>query len=54
MYEASVPHSNQELGNFRNGLRGFDRAVDDLMRGNSWSGKGLEALQVRRFRPAAA
>jgi hypothetical protein len=45
---------NQGLGNFRDDMRSLIRAVDYLMRGSSWSGKGLDGFQVKRFRSAAA
>lgn len=45
---------NQGLGNFRDDVRVLVRAGDDLMRGSSWSGKGLEGIQVGTGRPAPA
>ena len=45
---------NQGLGNFRDDMRSLIRAVNYLMRGNSWSGKGLDGFQVKRVRLAAA
>lgn len=45
---------NQGLGNFRDDLRSLGRAVDYLMRGSSWKGKGLDGFQVSRYRFAAA
>ena len=45
---------NQGLGNFRDDMRSLIRAVNYLMRGSSWSGKGLDGFQVKRFRWAAA
>lgn len=45
---------NQGLGNFRDDLRSLVRAVNYLMRGSSWSGKGLEGFQVGRFLREAA
>ncbi len=45
---------NQGLGNFRDDMRSLIRAVNYLMRGSSWSGKGLDGFQVKRFRRAAA
>lgn len=45
---------NQGLGNFRDDMRSLIRAVNYLMRGCSWSGKGLDGFQVKRFRRAAA
>jgi hypothetical protein len=35
-------------------MRSLIRAVNYLMRGSSWSGKGLDGFQVNRFRSAAA
>jgi hypothetical protein len=35
-------------------MRSPIRAVDYLMRGSSWSGKGLDGFQISRFRAAAA
>jgi|SRR5579871_5541380 len=45
---------NQGLGNFRDDVRVLVRAGNDLMRGSSWSGKGLEGIQVGTGRPAPA
>lgn len=47
-------NGNQELGKFRDGLRSLIRAVDDLMRGSSWKGKGLDGFQGERTGSAAA
>jgi hypothetical protein len=45
---------SQGFGNFRDDVRSLFRAVDYLMRGSSWIGKGLDGFQVKRFRLAAA
>jgi hypothetical protein len=45
---------DQELGNFRGDVRVPARTANDLMRGSSWSGKGLEGIQVRTGRLAPA
>jgi Recombination endonuclease VII len=37
---------NQGLGNFPGDVHLPVRAANDLMRGSSWSGKGLEGIQV--------
>lgn len=45
---------NQGLGNFRDDIRSLIRAVNYLMRGSSWKGKGLDGFQGRRPGLAAA
>lgn len=45
---------NQGLGNFRDEIRSLIRAVNYLMRGSSWKGKGLDGFQGRRPGLAAA
>jgi hypothetical protein len=45
---------NQGLGNFRDDVRVLVRAANYLMRGSSWSGKGLEGIQVGTGRLAPA
>jgi hypothetical protein len=45
---------NQGLGNFRDDVRSLVRAANDLIRGSSWNGKGLEGIQVGELRPALA
>lgn len=45
---------NQGLGDFRDDIRSLIRAVNYLMRGSSWKGKGLDGFQGRRPGLAAA
>lgn len=45
---------NQGLGNFRDDIRSLIRAVNYLMRGSSWKGKGLDGFQGTRPGLAAA
>lgn len=45
---------NQGLGNFRDDIRSLIRAVNYLMRGSSWKGKGLDGFQGSRPGLAAA
>ncbi|HEU5428442.1 MAG TPA: endonuclease domain-containing protein [Actinocrinis sp.] len=45
---------DQGLGNFRDDIRSLIRAVNYLMRGSSWKGKGLDGFQGSRPGLAAA